>query len=71
MIEAVIQTVTIAQELSAMASLVDHEALATTQARTDLIQAESRKGFPPIRCRRSARPDMSSASPPNEHNVRR
>ena len=31
----------IAQELFAKASLVDHEALATAQARTDLIQAES------------------------------
>jgi L-rhamnose isomerase/sugar isomerase len=40
-IEAMIQTVTIAQELFAKASLVDHEALATAQARTDLIRAES------------------------------
>jgi L-rhamnose isomerase/sugar isomerase len=40
-IEAMIQTVTVAQELFSKASLVDHEALATAQARTDLIGAES------------------------------
>jgi L-rhamnose isomerase/sugar isomerase len=40
-IEAMIQTVTVAQELFSKASLVDHKALATTQACTDLIQAES------------------------------
>src|SRR5437667_945851 len=40
-IEAMIQTVTIAQELFSKASLVDHEALATAQARANLIQAES------------------------------
>jgi L-rhamnose isomerase/sugar isomerase len=40
-IEAMIQTIMIAQELFSKASLVDHEALAVSQARTDLIQAES------------------------------
>ena len=40
-IEAMIQTVMIAQELFSKASLVDHEALATAQARTDLVGAES------------------------------
>ena len=40
-IEAMIQTVTVAQELFSKASLVDHEALATAQARADLIRAES------------------------------
>jgi L-rhamnose isomerase/sugar isomerase len=40
-IEAMIQTVTVAQELYAKASLVDHEALATAQARCDIVAAES------------------------------
>lgn len=40
-IEAMIQTVTVAQELFSKASLVDHEALAIAQARTDLVRAES------------------------------
>jgi L-rhamnose isomerase / sugar isomerase len=41
-IEAMIQTVMVAQELYAKASLVDHEALAAAQARTDIVAAESR-----------------------------
>jgi len=40
-IEAMIQTVCVAQELYAKASLVDHAALATAQRRTDLVRAES------------------------------
>src|SRR6185295_4781836 len=40
-IEAMLQTVAIAQELFSKASLVDHGALATAQSRSDLIQAES------------------------------
>ena len=40
-IEAMIQTVTVAQELYSKAALVDHEALAAAQARTDLVKAES------------------------------
>ena len=40
-IEAMIQTVTIAQELYAKAALVDHERLAAAQARAELVQAES------------------------------
>jgi L-rhamnose isomerase / sugar isomerase len=40
-IEAMIQTVTIAQELYAKAALVNHAALAAAQARTDLVAAES------------------------------
>lgn len=40
-IEAMIQTVMVAQQLYAKASLVDHEALAAAQARTDLVRAES------------------------------
>src|SRR2546426_1474114 len=40
-IEAMIQTVTIAQELFSKASLVDHEALAAAQVGTDLVRAES------------------------------
>ena len=40
-IEAMIQTVCVAQELYAKASLVDHAALATAQGRTDLVRAES------------------------------
>src|SRR6201987_2519970 len=40
-IEAMIQTVTMAQELYAKAALVDHEALATAQTRTDIVAAES------------------------------
>jgi L-rhamnose isomerase / sugar isomerase len=40
-IEAMIQTVMTAQELYAKASLVDHEALASAQARCDLVAAES------------------------------
>jgi len=39
-IEAMIQTVCVAQELYAKASLVDHDALATAQRRTDLVRAE-------------------------------
>lgn len=39
--EAMIQTVTMAQELYAKASIVDHEKLATAQARADLVAAES------------------------------
>jgi L-rhamnose isomerase/sugar isomerase len=40
-IEAMIQTVMMAQELYAKAALVDHAALAAAQARTDLVAAES------------------------------
>ena len=40
-IEAMIQTVTVAQELYAKAALVDHEKLAVAQARCDLIAAEA------------------------------
>lgn len=40
-IEAMIQTVTIAQELYAKAALVDYARLATAQAATELVQAES------------------------------
>lgn len=40
-IEAMIQTVAVAQELFSKAALVDHEALAAAQARTDLVRAES------------------------------
>jgi L-rhamnose isomerase / sugar isomerase len=40
-IEAMIQTVVMAQELFAKASLVDHEQLAAAQAATDLVAAES------------------------------
>jgi len=40
-IEAMIQTVTTAQELYAKAALVDHTALAGAQSRTDLVAAES------------------------------
>jgi L-rhamnose isomerase/sugar isomerase len=40
-IEAMIQTVMMAQELYAKAALVDHAALATAQARCDLVAAES------------------------------
>src|SRR5262249_59758585 len=40
-IEAMIQTVVVAQELFSKAALVDHEALAAAQARTDLVRAES------------------------------
>ena len=40
-IEAMIQTVTMAQALYAKASLVDHGALAVAQRRTDLVGAES------------------------------
>jgi L-rhamnose isomerase / sugar isomerase len=40
-IEAMIQTVAVAQELFSKAALVDHEALATAQARTELVRAES------------------------------
>jgi len=40
-IEAMIQTVTVAQELYAKAALVDHETLATAQARSDIVAAES------------------------------
>src|SRR3954465_2835334 len=40
-IEAMIQTVTVAQELYAKAALVDHAALADCQARTDIVAAES------------------------------
>jgi L-rhamnose isomerase / sugar isomerase len=39
-IEAMIQTVCVAQELYAKAALVDHEALAVAQRRTDLVRAE-------------------------------
>jgi L-rhamnose isomerase/sugar isomerase len=40
-IEAMIQTVCVAQELYAKAALVDHAALAVAQQRTDLVRAES------------------------------
>ena len=40
-IEAMIQTVAVAQELYAKAALVDHAALAVAQSKTDLIAAES------------------------------
>ena len=40
-IEAMIQTVAVAQELYAKAALVDHAALAIAQSKTDLIAAES------------------------------
>lgn len=40
-IEAMIQTVVVAQELFAKAALVDHAALAAAQAQTDLVRAES------------------------------
>jgi L-rhamnose isomerase / sugar isomerase len=40
-IEAMIQTVVVAQELFAKASLVDHAALASAQERADLVAAES------------------------------
>jgi L-rhamnose isomerase / sugar isomerase len=40
-IEAMIQTVVVAQELYAKAALVDCRALATSQQRTDLVRAES------------------------------
>src|SRR5256712_1362002 len=40
-IEAMIQTVTVAQELDAKAALVDHDALATAQAGSDIVAAES------------------------------
>jgi len=40
-IEAMIQTVTVAQELYAKAALVDHDALAAGQARSDIVAAES------------------------------
>src|SRR5262245_37773621 len=39
-IEAMIQTVCMAQELYAKAALVDHDALAAAQQRTDLVRAE-------------------------------
>jgi L-rhamnose isomerase/sugar isomerase len=40
-IEAMIQTVAMAQELVAKAALVDHDRLAAAQARADLVAAES------------------------------
>jgi L-rhamnose isomerase/sugar isomerase len=40
-IEAMIQTVTTAQELFAKAALVDHEALAAAQAKAELVDAET------------------------------
>ncbi len=40
-IEAMIQTVTVAQELFSKAALVDHEQLAAAQRKCDLIRAES------------------------------
>ncbi|MEP7367997.1 MAG: TIM barrel protein [Acidobacteriota bacterium] len=40
-IEAMIQTVTTAQELFAKAALVDHETLASAQARAELVDAET------------------------------
>src|SRR5262249_21333665 len=40
-IEAMIQTVCVAQELYAKAALVDHEQLASAQSATDLVRAES------------------------------
>ncbi|MBV9339697.1 MAG: hypothetical protein JO159_02250 [Acidobacteria bacterium] len=36
-----IQTVTVAQQLYAKASLVDHRALASAQSRSELVRAES------------------------------
>jgi L-rhamnose isomerase/sugar isomerase len=39
--EAMLQTVCVAQELFSKAALVDHQALATAQARTDLVRSES------------------------------
>jgi L-rhamnose isomerase/sugar isomerase len=39
--EAMIQTVTVAQELFAKAALVDHEKLAAAQEDADLVRAES------------------------------
>ncbi|MFL6414463.1 MAG: TIM barrel protein [Bryobacteraceae bacterium] len=41
-IEAMIQSVTVAQELFAKAALVDHEELADRQRRSDLVRAEAR-----------------------------
>ncbi|HEX6823529.1 MAG TPA: TIM barrel protein [Candidatus Sulfotelmatobacter sp.] len=41
-IEAMIQTVTMAQQLFAKAALVDYERLAAAQAKCDLVEAESR-----------------------------
>jgi L-rhamnose isomerase/sugar isomerase len=40
-IEAMIQTVAVAQELYAKAALVDHDALAAAQAKSDLVRSES------------------------------
>jgi L-rhamnose isomerase / sugar isomerase len=40
-IEAMIQTVAMAQELYAKAALVDHDTLASAQARCDIVAAES------------------------------
>ncbi len=40
-IEEMIQTVTMAQQLFAKAALVDHEALARAQSKSDLVRAES------------------------------
>jgi L-rhamnose isomerase/sugar isomerase len=40
-IEAMLQTVTVAQELFSKAALVDYEGLAIAQARIDLVRAES------------------------------
>jgi L-rhamnose isomerase/sugar isomerase len=40
-IDAMIQTVTVAQELYAKAALVDHELLAAAQAKSDIVAAES------------------------------
>jgi L-rhamnose isomerase/sugar isomerase len=40
-IEAMIQTVVVAQEIYAKAALVNHEALAAAQAKSDLVRAES------------------------------
>ena len=40
-IEAMIQTVTVAQELFAKAALVDHQLLAAAQNKSDLVRAES------------------------------
>jgi L-rhamnose isomerase/sugar isomerase len=39
--EAMVQTVTVAQELYAKAALVDHERLAAAQAQSDIVAAES------------------------------
>ena len=39
-IEAMIQTVTMAQQLYSKAALVDHEALAVAQSRSELVTAE-------------------------------